>query len=147
MACKNICRLCPNLIISQSVTYASGVLTVNIPEGSYQNCCKYCLVIAQAIPADAIIGAPVVITIGDGTVNYPLLRCDGTQLLAGALRTRTKYSTVVQTTSTGGSFRLLGRTCCQPNNNLQSIDGDAPAAVALSATAGKVVATVGKGDK
>lgn len=128
MSCKNVCSLCPNFIISQSVTYASGVLTVNIPEGSYKNCGKYCLVIAQAIPTDAIIGAPVVITIGDGTVNYPLLRCNGTQLLAGALRTRTKYSTVVQTTSTGGSFRLLGKTCCQPNNNLQSINGDAPTA-------------------
>lgn len=128
MACKNICRLCPKFIISQSVTYASGVLTVNIPAGSYEACDKYCLVIAQAIPADAIVGAPVVITIGTGTVTYPLLLCNGTQMLAGTLRTRTKYSTVVQTSSTGGSFRLLGRTCCQPNNNLQSIDGTAPTA-------------------
>lgn len=128
MACKNVCKLCPRFIISQSVTYASGVLTVNIPEGSYQDCCKYCLVIAQAIPTDAIIGAPVVVTIGDGTVNYPLLRCDGKQLVAGALRARTRYSTVVQTTPTGGSFRILGKTCCQPNNNLQSINGDAPTA-------------------
>lgn len=128
MSCKNVCQLCPNLIISQSVTFASGVLTINIPAGSYENCCKYCLVIAQAIPDDATIGSPVVVTIGEGTVNYPLLRCDGTQLLAGALRTRTKYSTVVQTNSTGGNFRLLGKVCCQPNNNLQAIDGTAPTA-------------------
>lgn len=128
MACKNICRLCDRLIISQSVTYASGVLTINIPAGSYENCDKYCLVIAQSIPTGAIIGAPVVITIGDGAVTYPLLLCNGTQMLAGTLRTRTKYSTVVQTSSTGGSFRLLGKTCCQPNNNLQSIDGTAPTA-------------------
>lgn len=128
MSCNRICKLCHNLIISQSVTYASGVLTLNIPEGSYNNCERYCLVIAQAIPQDAIIGAPVVITIGDGTVNYPLLRCNGTQLLAGALRTRTKYPTVVETTAMGGSFRLLAKTCCQPNNNLQSINGDAPTA-------------------
>ena len=128
MACKNICKLCPRFIISQSVTYASGVLTVNIPAGSYDNCEKYCLVIAQAIPTDAIVGAPVVITIGTGTVTYPLLLCNGTQMLAGTLRTRTKYSTVVQTSSTGGSFRLLGKTYCQPNNNLQSINGTAPTA-------------------
>lgn len=128
MACKNICRLCPKFIISQSVTYASGVLTVNIPAGSYEACDKYCLVIAQAIPTDAIVGAPVVITIGTGTVAYPLLLCNGTQMLAGTLRTRTKYSTVVQTSSTGGSFRLLGKTYCQPNNNLQSINGTAPTA-------------------
>lgn len=128
MACKNICKLCPHLIISQTVTYAEGVLTVNIPEGSYSNCGKYCLVIAQTIPADAIIGAPVVITIGDGTVNYPLLLCNGVQMTAGTLRTRTKYSTVVQTSTTGGSFRLLGKICFQQNNNLQSIDGTAPTA-------------------
>ena len=128
MACKNICKLCPKFLISQAVTYATGVLTVNIPAGSYEACDKYCLVIAQSIPTDAIVGAPVVITIGTGTVNYPLLLCNGTQMLAGTLRTRTKYSTVVQTSSTGGSFRLLGRTCCQPNNNLQSINGTAPTA-------------------
>lgn len=127
MACKNICKLCPNLILSQSVSYDSGVLTVNIPAGSYENQDKYCLVIAQAIPTDAIIGAPVVITIGDGTVTYPLLLCNGTQMLAGTLRTRTKYSTVVQTSSTGGSFRLIGKVCFQQNNNLQAINGTAPA--------------------
>lgn len=127
MACKNICKLCPNLIISQAVTYDSGVLTVNIPAGSYENQDKYCLVIAQAIPTNAIIGAPVVITIGQGTVTYPLLLCNGTQMLAGTLRTRTKYSTVVQTSSTGGSFRLIGKVCFQQNNNLQAINGTAPA--------------------
>lgn len=128
MAHKAACSLCPNLVISQAVTYASGVLTVNIPAGSYADDCKYCLVIAQAIPTDAIIGAPVVITIGEGTVNYPLNRCDGVQVTAGALRTRTKYSTIVQTSATGGSFNLLGRICPQPNNNLQAIDGTAPTA-------------------
>ena len=128
MACKNICRLCPHMVISQSVEYATGVLTVNIPAGSYENCDKYCLVIAQAIPTEAIVGAPVVITIGEGTVNYPLLLCNGVQMTAGTLRTRTKYSTVVQTNTTGGSFRLLGKICFQQNNNLQAIDGTAPTA-------------------
>lgn len=128
MACKNVCQLCDKLIISQSIEYDSGVLTINIPAGSYGDGCKYCLVTAQAIPQDAIIGAPVVITIGEGTVNYPLLRCNGVQLTAGALRTRTKYSTVVQTSATGGSFKMLGKTCCQPNNTLQSINGTAPTA-------------------
>lgn len=128
MACKNICRLCNHLVISQSVEYATGVLTVNIPAGNYENCDKYCLVISQAIPTDAIVGAPVVITIGEGTVNYPLLLCNGVQMTAGTLRTRTKYSTVVQTNTTGGSFRLLGKICFQQNNNLQAIDGTAPTA-------------------
>ena len=39
MACKPVQKLCPNLRISQAVTYTSGVLTVNIPAGDYQNGC------------------------------------------------------------------------------------------------------------
>lgn len=124
--CKTICKLCPRLVISQSVTYADGVLTVNLPAGSYQNGCKYCIVIAQSIPATTIIGAPVVATIGTGTVQYPLVKCNCKQLTACALRTRTRYSVVVETTPTGGSLKLLGRPCCEPNNDLASIDGTAP---------------------
>lgn len=58
MACKPICSVCPRFVISQAVTYANGVLTVNIPAGSYENGEKYCLVIAQAIPDATIINAP-----------------------------------------------------------------------------------------
>lgn len=126
MACKNICKLCPRFVISQAVTYADGVLTVNLPAGSYQNGCKYCIVVAQTIPSTAIIGAPVVVTIGTGTVQYPLIKCNCKQVTASALRTRTRYSTVVETTPTGGSFKLLGKPCCSPDNNLASIDGTAP---------------------
>ncbi len=127
MACKNICKLCDKLVISQAVTYASGVLTVNIPAGSYQNCEKYCIVIAQNIPDDAIINAPVVITIGTGTVNYPLVKRNCAQVTAAGLRTRTRYAVVVSTNATGGTFKMLGNPCCTPNNALTSIDGTAPA--------------------
>ena len=126
MACKNICKLCPRFVISQAVTYADGVLTVNLPAGSYQNGCKYCIVVAQTIPSTAIIGAPVVVTIGTGTVQYPLIKCNCKQVTASALRTRTRYSTVVETTPTGGSFKLLGKPCCSPDNDLARIDGTAP---------------------
>lgn len=126
MACKNICKLCPRFVISQAVTYADGVLTVNLPAGSYQNGCKYCIVVAQTIPSTAIIGAPVVVTIGTGTVQYPLIKCNCKQVTASALRTRTRYSTVVETTPTGGSFKLLGKPCCSTDNDLASIDGTAP---------------------
>lgn len=127
MSCKNVCRLCDRLIISQAVTFADGTLTINIPAGSYRRGCKYCIVIAQAIPAETTITAPVVITIGDGTETYPLLGRCCEQILACGIRTRTKYSTIVVTDATGGSFRLLGRACCSPNNALTSIDGTAPA--------------------
>lgn len=92
MACKTICKLCNRLIISQSVTYASGVLTINLPAGSYANGEKYCIVIAQAIPDEAIINAPVVFTIGDGTTTYPLNTRCCQQVVAASIRTRTKYA-------------------------------------------------------
>ena len=128
MSCKTVCRLCPRLIISQAVTFADGTLTVNIPAGSYADGEKYCIVVAQTIPAATTITAPVVITIGDGTVEYPLVNCGCAQVTACALRTRTRYATVVSTNATGGSFKLLGKPCCSPNSALTSIDGTAPAA-------------------
>lgn len=130
MSCRNVCRLCPRLIISEAVTFAAGVLTINLPAGSYNDGCKYCLVIAQAIPDATTINAPVVITIGTGTEEYPLTGCDCAQLTAAAVRTRTRYATRVSTTPTGGTFRLLGRACCAPDNSLTAIDGTAPAAAA-----------------
>ena len=121
--CSNICQLCKKLIISQAVTFATDTLTVNIPDGAYGNHDKYCLVIAQAIPDTATINAPVVITIGTGTTEFPLVDCTGTPVTAGALRTRTRYASRVNTTTTGGTFRLLGRLCCV-NNDLAAITAE-----------------------
>ena len=128
MSCSNVCKLCDRLIISESVTFAAGTLTINIPAGSYANGCKYCIVVAQTIPAATTITAPVVITIGTGTETYPLVNRCCAQVTACAIRTRTKYSTVVSTDATGGTFKLLGKPCCSPNNALPAIDGTAPAA-------------------
>lgn len=130
MACKSVCQLCRRLIISEGVTFAGGVLIINIPAGSYANGEKYCIVVAQTIPAATTITAPVVITIGDGTEEYPLTNGCCAQLTACAIRSRTKYSTVVSTSAAGGSFKLLGRAACAPNYNLPAIDGTAPAAAA-----------------
>lgn len=127
MACKNVCRLCDRLIISTAVTFTAGTgLVITIPEGSYSDGCKYCIVIAQAIPEATTITAPVFIQIGAGTELYPLNLCDCTQATACSIRTRTKYSTRVETSATTGVFRLLGKVACAPNNNLTAIDGTAP---------------------
>ena len=125
---NNICSLCPNLILSQAVTFADGTLTINIPAGSYNNNCKYCIVIAQAIPAATTINTPVVVTIGDGTVEYPMTNRNGVQLTANMIRTRTRYATCVSTTATGGAFRMLGtpKGCCPVTSNLTAIDDTAP---------------------
>ena len=126
MAGKTVCKLCDRLVISQAVTFAGGVLTINLPAGSYANGCKYCIVVAQAIPAATTITAPVEITIGTGTESYPLLGSCCQQLTACSIRTRTRYASKVVTDAAGGSFRLLGRACCSPSYALTSIDGTAP---------------------
>ena len=128
MACKNVCKLCRNLVISESVTFTAPNLIINIPAGSYADCDKVCIVVAQTIPAATTITAPVFITVGDGSVLYPLNKCDCSQVTACGIRTRTRYATRVVTTPTGGAFKLLGKTCCTPNNNLTAIDGTAPVA-------------------
>ena len=120
-------RLCDNFILSQAITFAAGTLTVNIPAGSYGNGCKYCLVLAQSIPAGTTIGAPVAITIGDGTETYPLINRCGVPVTAEMVRTRRRYATTVVTTTTGGSFRLCGNIGCPINSNLAAIDGTVPA--------------------
>lgn len=126
MACKNVCRLCDNLIISQEVTFTGGNLVINLPAGSYANNRKVCIVVAQAIPTATTINAPVYVTIGTGTQLYPLVKKNCRQVTACGLRTRTRYSTCVETTPTGGLFRMLGHPCCSPNNNLASINGTTP---------------------
>lgn len=125
MSCKNVCKLCKNLVLSQSVVFTPGTgLIINIPEGNYSDCEKVCIVIAQSIPAATTISAPVFIQIGTGTVLYPLNKCDCTQATACSIRTRTKYSTRVETTSNSGAFKLLGRIACAPDNRLNAINGD-----------------------
>lgn len=128
MSCKPVCSLCPNLVISQSVTFTAPNLVINIPAGSYDNCQKVCIVVAQAIPAATTVNAPVVITIGEGTEQYPLTTSCCRQVTACGIRTRTRYSTCVVTSPTGGSFRMIGKPCCMPNNDLSAIDGTAPTA-------------------
>lgn len=124
--CGQTQRLCDRLIISQAVTFATDTLTINLPAGSYANGCKYCIVVAQSIPAATTINAPVVVTIGDGTVEYPLTNQCCAQLTACSIRTRTKYPVVVSTDATGGTFKVIGKVACAPNNQLAAIDGTVP---------------------
>lgn len=123
MACINVCKLCDKLIISNSVTFTAAGLIINLPAGSYDNGEKVCIVVAQAIPAGTTISSPVFVTIGTEATQYPLVNRHCAQVTACAIRTRTKYSTRVVTTATGGSFKLLGEPCCQPDNNLPAIGG------------------------
>ena len=100
MACKNVCKLCNHLVLSTAIAFTGGNLVVTIPEGSYNNGEKYCIVLAQSIPNTTTITAPVMIQIGTG----------------------------VATSATGGAFKMLGNPACSPNNNLTAINGTAPTA-------------------
>ena len=137
MACPTVCKFCNRLVISTAVTYTAPNLIITIPAGSYEDGEKYCIVVAQAIPEDTTITAPVFIQIGTGTELYPLDRCDCSQATACNIRTRTRYSTKVVTDANAGAFRLMGRTCCAPNNDLRAINGTAPAEAASNNTNGK----------
>lgn len=126
MACKPVCKLCKNLVISTAVNFDGTSLIINIPAGSYDNGQKVCIVVAQSLPLTTTINAPVVITITGGTAQYPLTTSCCTQVTACGIRTRTRYSTVVVTNATGGTFKMLGKPACMPNNALPSIDGTEP---------------------
>ena len=149
MSCKNSCRLCDKLIISQSVSIVTvnGVDTVviDLPERAYNDNCKYCIIIAQAIPTTATIGSPVAFSIGgDTTTVYPFVKCDCSQITVCGVRTRTRYATVVSTNAIGGVFKSLGGISCFPTNNLTSLPVPATAttfAVRSASTPSKVTKT------
>lgn len=100
-------------------------MLVSLPAGSYLDGEKYCIVIAQAIPTVATINARVNFAIGSGTGRYPLVDKCCRPVTACGIRTRTKYSTRVVTTTTGGSFKMLGDPCCNANNRIEINGTDA----------------------
>ena len=138
--CNKKCnRLCPNLIISTAVTLTTvsgtDTLLINIPEGTYKNGCKYCIVVAQNVPTTVPIGTPVAVSIGGNTTTvYPLTNRCCAQVTACAIRTRTRYPVCVSTSATGGSFKVLIGLSCAPNNALASL----PVTTTTTATAANV---------
>lgn len=125
--CNKKCnRLCPNLVISTSVAVVTvngtDTLLINIPEGTYANGCKYCIVVAQSIPSTATINMPVAVSIGGDTATvYPMTNRCCAQVTACAIRTRTRYPVCVSTSATGGTFKVLSGLYCSPNNALASL--------------------------
>lgn len=118
--CIRNCRLCDRFIISTAITFDGTNLVVNLPENAYQNCYKYCIVLAQSIPETTTINAPVVFTIGTGTTLYPFLNCDCTPIYASQVRTRRIYPTRVNTAVDTGVFKYIGN-CKLPSNATTTI--------------------------
>lgn len=117
MNCKNVCRLCPNFIISTALAYdaTSNTLNITIPNNGYRRNDKVCIVVAQDMPTGTTLNALVNVVIEGST--FPLLRCNCSQVTAKEINTRTKYSTCVVTNTVSGAFKLLGKPylCC-PNS-------------------------------
>lgn len=120
MECVRNCKLCPKFILSQTITFDGTSLVVNLPQNAYGNGEKYCVVLAQSIPETTTINAPVVFTIGTGTVQYPFVNQDCTPIYASQIRTRTLYPTRVNTAVDSGVFKYIGRNCL-PNNSTTTI--------------------------
>lgn len=109
------------IVFSNSITVTGGTLVINIANGSYADCQKFCLILIQNIPDTATINMPVGITIGTDTTVYPMVRCDCTQVTACALRTRTRYPMKVATTATSAVFKVLRNLSCAPDNRLAAV--------------------------
>lgn len=115
------CKLCSRSIISQAITFDGTNLVVNLPTNNYGNKQKYCIILAQSIPDTTTINAPVVFTIGTGTVQYPFVNNDCTPILASQVRTRRVYRTKVNTGVNDGVFKYVG-DCCLPSNSTTVVD-------------------------
>ena len=124
----NGCRICPRFIVSAGVTFAAGVLTINLPAGSYEAGKQYCILINQPLPAETTVAAEVAITIGTGTEVYEVTNKCCAPVSACNIKYRGLYKAVVVTSASGGSFRLLNISGCKPLDNLTAIDGTAPEA-------------------
>lgn len=124
--CNNSCNECPRKIFSDSVTVVTvdgiDTLLIDIPQQSFRNNQKGCIVIIQNLPDTATISMPVAISIGgDTTVVYPVVTRNCSQVTPCMLRTRKRYPFKVATTLAGGVFKICANLSCAPDNNLTII--------------------------
>lgn len=121
--CNNTCnRLCPNYIISRSVTIVTvdgtDTVLIDLPLRAYGNCCTYTIIVAQPRPSTATVDMPVAISInGVTTTVYPLI-CGKTGLQAVACQLdasgRQMIKVQVRTGVNSGIFRACQglHSCC-----------------------------------
>lgn len=120
-----VLRIDPRSVPVEAVTFADDTLTINIPQRTYSSGCPYFLRLNEAIPDTATVGADVVVTIGEGTVEYPLLDLSGVQVTAERLRSGYSYPVAVVGSGANGAFRLLAPLRYSQCSAVFSIDGTA----------------------
>lgn len=123
-----VMRIDPRSVTAEAITFADGTLTINVPQRVFNSGCPYFLRLVDEIPAETTIGAAVVITIGTGMVQYPVIGCDGVPLTAERIRSGYSYPVKVVSSNTTGAFKLIAPICYGKGSAGFSIDGTDPAA-------------------
>lgn len=98
MACniKRKCCNCKHFVVVSTTTITGGKLILNIPTATYTNGEEVCLFISPTLPVSAT-PIPVVVTIGTGTTQYPLINKCGNNVYSDQIKTRCIYYTSVRT--------------------------------------------------
>lgn len=122
-----VVRIDPRSVEPAALTFADGTLTINLPQRSYNSGCPYCLRLIDPIPDTATVGADVVITIGTGTVEYPLLDYAGIPVTVERLRSGYSYPVAVVGNGASAAFKVLAPLCYPRFCDAISIDGTEPA--------------------
>lgn len=118
-----VLRIDPRSVTPTTVTFATDTLTINLPQRTYNSGCPYFLRLVDKIPEATTIGAAVEITIGEGTVVYPLLDCAGVPVTAERLRSGYSYPVAVVSGGASGAFKLLAPLSYSPYKAAFSVDG------------------------
>ena len=124
--CNNSCSECRRKVYSDDVSVVTintvPTLVIDVPQQSFTNCQRGCLVITQNLPDDATIYMPVAISIGGVTTTvYAVVACDCSPVTACALRTRTRYPFKVSINGANATFKILRNLSCAPQNNIATI--------------------------
>lgn len=113
-----VMRIDPRSVTPDAVTFAAEVLTINPPQRVYRSGVPYFVRLVDEIPETTTVGAAVEITIGAGTVTYPLVDCRGAPVTAEQLRSGYSYPVELAGGGTAGAFALLAPlkycTCVGP---------------------------------
>lgn len=118
-----VMRIDPRSVNVEAITFAADTLTINLPQRSYNSGCPYFLRVLEPIPDTATVGAEVVVSIGTGTVTYPLVDCDGAPVTAEHLRSGYSYPVAVISSGASGAFKVLAPLCYSKLSPAFSVDG------------------------
>lgn len=125
------CRICNNLVISTSVAISGTEMVITIPQATYTNNQKLCILIAQTLPVSTT-PLPVTIQINGSETTIPFRTICGHNVYSDQLRTRTIYPVYAATDSQTFVYRLKER--CLPCTNYAFSDTIPPATTSASAT-------------